>query len=201
MKAVKDFDVHEVCIFIMSIGLEAKVDVFRTNSIDGDMLVSLTAEDWQNDLGLTSLQTKKLLKQVASLSSEGGGGGGGGGGDGGDAQRLAALQEELQGLESENAALKANLKELTPAPRAATPEKPRAPAPAPPPPPPPQKQKNEHEVVKGAARGAARGAVGGAIVGAITGNPAQGAKAGAAAGAAMGGMGGLAARRQRRMLR
>jgi SAM domain (Sterile alpha motif) len=120
MKAVNDFDISEVCIFVMSLGLSAKVDAFRQNSIDGDMIVTLTAEDLQNDLGLTSLQAKKVVKQVNILQGgekQQGEDSGGGGGGGGNAEWLNALQQELQVLEDENAALKAQLQKfLAPAP-------------------------------------------------------------------------------------
>jgi hypothetical protein len=40
MKNPKDFDVDEVAICLMAIGLESKIDVFRENAIDGAMMVS-----------------------------------------------------------------------------------------------------------------------------------------------------------------
>jgi SAM domain (Sterile alpha motif)/Glycine-zipper domain len=203
MKGPAEYDMEDVSNWLKAIDQPSTVvDAFRTNAIDGDMLVSLTMEDLRDeDLGLSKLQATKLMQQLeftkelaAACNNSTTGGGGGGGEE--DAEKIRVLEEKCANIKSENVALKAQIEEYQTAPAPA--QSPKAAAP----PPQPQKhQKNEHEVVKGAARGAARGAVGGAIVGAITGDPAQGAAAGAAAGAALGGMDGLAARRRRRMLR
>jgi hypothetical protein len=192
-KDPKEYDVDEVCLWLNAIGLDSKVDAFRENAVDGDMLVALTAEDLTNELGLSNLQAKKVLQKLEfskELAAEGGGGGGVD--DGG----IKELEAKISELEAENAALKAQLEEYQPkqAPAPAPPPK-QAPAPAPP----PKHYRNEHEVVRGAAGGAARGAVLGAVGGAIAGDPGKGAKMGAAMGATGGGMRGIAAKRRNRM--
>jgi hypothetical protein len=218
------YDTDEVCIWIMAIGLGSKVDAFRENAVDGDMLLSLTAEDFVDPLGLTSLQAKKIqrsldfTKQLANESS-----GGGGGGEEA-ANKIKALEEINEYLKNENAALKMQLQEFQNA--NAPPPKP-APAPAPKPAPAPAPQRKEHHVIKGAAGGAAKGALLGAIGGAIAGDAGKGAKVrvmkqfdfasisfrlasshyfvraqiGAAVGATGGGMQGMGARRRARLRR
>jgi hypothetical protein len=161
-------------------------------------LVSLTEEDLKNDLGLSNLQARKFIQSLdfaQSLSETSRGGGGGG-------AELAALQEENEKLKKEIQHLKMINKDLHEklAATGAPPPQARAPAPAPRPAPAPAPHRSGGgEVIKGAGGGALKGATLGAIGGAIAGDPAKGAKIGAAMGAASGGMGGLAARRQRRL--
>lgn len=183
-KLPTEYSIDEVCLWIFALGLGDKADAFREAAIDGDMLLRLTAEDFK-ELGLSSLQSKKVLRGIeisTSFAEQGGGGGG-------DSERVKEL-------ESENAALRAQLEEYT---KTRTP----APAPAPAPAPPKQQQQHlqQHEVLVGTARGATKGAILGAVAGAIAGDPAKGAKIGAATGATAGAMGGLGARRRARMAR
>jgi hypothetical protein len=214
------YDIDEVCIWITAIGLGSKVDVFRENAVDGDMLLSLTAEDFVDPLGLTSLQAKKIkrsLEFTKQLANESGGGGGEEA-----ASKIKALEEINEYLKNENAALKMQLQEFQNAKA-----RPPAAAPAPPPKPAPAPQRKEHHVIKGAAGGAAKGALLGVIGGAIAGDPGKGAKVrlmkqvdfafislqlayshnfvraqiGAAVGAAGGGMQGMGARRRARLRR
>jgi len=187
-KDPSQYSLDEVCLFVNAVGLGAKADAFRENSVDGSMLVTLGPEDF-GELGLTSLQGKKILRSLeftAELAKEGGGGG--------NPAELDALSKENKALRDENMALKAQLAEYTssrspapaPAPKAA-----RAPAPS--------HHSAGAPVVRGAAGGAARGAVLGAVAGAIAGDPGQGAKMGAALGGTAGAMGGMGARRRARM--
>jgi hypothetical protein len=60
MKTPGEYSVDEVCIWVNAIGLGAKMDGFRENSVDGGMLVGLTLDDLTADLGLNNLQAKKL---------------------------------------------------------------------------------------------------------------------------------------------
>jgi hypothetical protein len=209
-KYPSEYTQEEVNVWLNSIGLGSKVDEFKENAIDGSMLVTLSPDDLQGDLGLSNLQVRKFqqaLDFAVSLAA-----GGAGGGDNG---RLAALESEIQKLKEENASLKMINKELYEQINNAGRTTAYAPAPAPVPPPqqqyqqqpPPQQyhapapapHRKEHHVVKGAAGGAVKGAVIGAIGGAIAGDPAQGAKMGAAMGGAAGGMQGLGARRRDRL--
>ena len=149
-KTPRSYDLDEVCLFLTAIGLESKVDIFRENAVDGDMLVSLEPKDFE-ELGLSGLQSKKVVRSVEfcnSLADESGGGGGA------DPAAMAALQKEIAELQNENAALRAQLKEYSPAPAPA----PRpAPAPAPAAAPPPKPKPAGAPVVRGAAGGAAKG--------------------------------------------
>ena len=197
VKAPEDYTVTEVCVWLNAIGLGSKIESFKENDVDGRLLVGLTKDDLTGDLGLSSLQAKKVLAELEFANSIASGSGGG---DGGALQaENEALKAEIQKLKAEVADQKAIIDALSgpppdPAPKRAPDPKP-APAPAPKPPPP--RRHNEHEVLRGAAGGAARGVVIGAIGGAIAGDPAQGAKMGAAMGGAAGGMRGIQARRHR----
>lgn len=183
IKHPKDFSVDEVAMWFVAIGLGSKADGIKGNAVDGAMLVSLGADDFK-ELGLSSLQSKKVLTSLEASKAMAEGGGG----------EDPAAAAKIAELENEVAALKAQLAEYQKAMAPAPAPKP-APAPAPKHAPPPRGQ-----VVGGAARGAARGAALGAIAGAIAGDPAQGAKIGAAVGGTRGGMDGLAARRRARMV-
>jgi hypothetical protein len=76
MKKPSEYTGDEVCIFLNAIGLGSKIGDFQENAIDGGMLVSLTDEDLQSDLGLSNLQVRKFRQQldVATEIAEGGGG-------------------------------------------------------------------------------------------------------------------------------
>lgn len=205
-KPIEQWDVDEVSIWLNSIGLGEKVDPFRENSVDGDLLLTLTDEDLKGDLGLTNLQAKKVKRSIEftkSLESQEASSGSGGGDD-----ELAAKVEQLE-LEAKELRerlvekdekirdLEMEIQKSQPAPEPEPePEPERAPAPAPAPAP----SRREPGVVGHAARGAAGGAVKGAIVGAILPGmeAGDGAAAGAAAGAAGGALRGIGARRGRR---
>jgi uncharacterized protein YdcH (DUF465 family) len=181
MKDPNEYTIDEVAIWLGCIGLGEKVAPFRENAIDGAMLVTLSKEDLTGDLGLSNLQTKKVLNSLESTKQITGSGGG----------DTTELQAEVDTLKQENEKLKAEITSLK-APKQVAPAP--APAPAPKQAPPPKKQ---HTVVRGAATGAAGGAMKGAIVGAILPgmDASDGAKAGAAVGATKGGLRGLRARR------
>lgn len=180
MKDLKDFSTQEVGYFLTAAGVGDKVNSFAENGVDGALLLSLTEEDFKNDLGLSGLQSKKVLNAIDFMKS----------GSGASSEQVAALQKEVADLKDENVKLQ---KEL-----AALKQPKQAPAPAPAPKPKPKGA----PVVRGAAGGAAKGAILGAVGGAIAGDAAKGAKIGAAVGATGGGMQGLAARRRiRRGLR
>jgi hypothetical protein len=181
-KHPKEYSIDEVCLWVFALGLGDKADAFRDAAIDGDMLLRLGDEDFK-ELGLSSLQSKKVMRgiEISTSQSEQIGGGDNSG--------------RVKELEDENAALRAQLEEYQ---KAAAP--PPAPAPAPAPKPaPPTKKKNEHEVVKGAAGGAVKGVIIGAVAGAIAGDAKKGAKIGAATGATAGGLRGIGQKRRARM--
>ena len=58
--SIKDFDNAEVCIWLNAIGLGSKIGLFRENTVDGDLLCSLSQEDLTGDLGLSGLQVSEI---------------------------------------------------------------------------------------------------------------------------------------------
>ena len=58
--SIKDFDDAEVCIWLNAIGLGSKIGHFRENTVDGDLLCSLSQEDLAGDLGLNGLQVSEI---------------------------------------------------------------------------------------------------------------------------------------------
>ena len=64
--SIKDFDNHEVCIWLNAIGLGSKIQPFRESAVDGDLLCSLNLDDLTGDLGLSGLQVcrQKLVPGV-----------------------------------------------------------------------------------------------------------------------------------------
>ncbi|KAI2491533.1 SAM domain (Sterile alpha motif) [Fragilaria crotonensis] len=193
--SIKDFDNHEVCIWLNAIGLGSKIEPFRESAVDGDLLCSLTLDDLTGDLGLSGLQAKKVLRGIEAETHAGSNHV-----DSSQAEEIAQLEVQNAQLEKQIAELRARIERMN-----------QAPAPAaysPPPPqqhhshsPPPQQHHQQQEyhqrrgpgVIGGAARGAAGGAVKGAIAGAILPgmSAADGAAAGAAVGATTGGVRGL----------
>ena len=191
------------------------VSKFVDAGVDGNLLLSLDADDLKNGLGLTSLQAKKVLSNVQfSLDMVVGGGVGGGRGcDNGDIDTVRKLRDEIKSKDEQIAELNRRL--LNSRWKNASPPQQRQPEPvvAYPQVVPQQQQYPQQQqqypqqqpyykttsksnttrsvatgAVAGAAGGAARGAIGGAIMGAIL--PGMSAGEGAAAGAAVGALGG-----------
>ncbi len=195
LKDIKDYSAEEVGLWVTAQGLDPSK--FVSEGVDGDLLISLSVDDLKNDLGLSSLQAKKVMKNIEFSKNLAGGSGGG---EDDEKKELEAKVESLEGdvkaKDDEIAELKKKMEEMkmekekaaapTPAPAAK-----QAPAPAPP-------QRRGPGVVGGAARGAAGGAMKGAIAGAILPgmDAADGAKAGAAVGATTGGLRGIRGRRR-----
>ena len=97
---IKTWDIDEVAIWLNCIGLSSKVDVFRANAVDGDLLVSLTMADLTGDLELSNLQAKKLLQRIETtrdmhelLKGKGGDG---------NNEDMAALESRLEEMELAN---------------------------------------------------------------------------------------------------
>eukprot|EP01082_Thalassiosira_pseudonana_P016068 g14196.t1 g14196 contig9:1372891-1373693(+) len=192
---IKDFTAQEVGMWLVAQGMGNHADKFLAEGIDGDLLLSLTAEELKTDLGLPSLQAKKILKNIEftqSLTSKGDGEG--------DKVKIHELEDAVKARDVEIEQLKQQLAALTTKEKAAPAPSPKhAPAPASSHHTPQQQRRRGAPVVGGAARGAAGGALKGAVVGAIL--PGMDAADGAAAGAAAGALGGgLAARRGMRGL-
>jgi SAM domain (Sterile alpha motif) len=136
-KSPSEYTQAEVNVWLNSVGLGSKIDVFKENVIDGAMLVTLSEADLTGDLGLSSLQARKFAQSLDFAKSLADGGGGGA-----SSEQLAALQRENARLREEVASLTAINMELqeqlmpTPKPAAYAPapapqQQPYAPAPAP----------------------------------------------------------------------
>ena len=65
-KDLKDYSAEEVGMWLTAGGLGEHAPKFVSEGVDGDLLLSLTAEDMKSDLGLSSIQAKKVLKNVES---------------------------------------------------------------------------------------------------------------------------------------
>ena len=179
-KHPKEYSIDEVCLWVFALGLGDKADAFREAAVDGDILINLDGEDFK-ELGLSSLQAKKVMQGIEISTSQAEQDGGG------------VESERNKELEAEIVTLRAQLDEYKNAAPAHVPQQTAAPPPKPgtPPvraPPPP----NEHHVLRGAAGGVARGIILGAVAGAVAGDAKKGMKIGAATGAAAGGGGACA---------
>jgi hypothetical protein len=100
---VNKFDLDEVCTFLTAIGLGEKTGPFRENDVDGDLLCSLTIEDYTAELGLTSLQAKKLLRSIDEENNAGAPNSG----------SSEATLQKMRNLEAENAELKKQIVAVT----------------------------------------------------------------------------------------
>ena len=183
MKDFQDFSTQDVCMFLVGIGLNKVVPAIQDNGVDGALMASLSASDLTDDLGLSGLQTKKLLQKIDEYKDMSNSGAAASSSTAND-EAMAKLHQENETLRHQVAQLQAELAQY------------RRPKPAPATK--PHHYPPERPVVRGAAGGAARGAVLGAIGGAIAGDAGKGAKIGAAVGATQGGVRGLAARRRTR---
>lgn len=109
LKNIKDFSAEEVGLWLAAGGLGDHASKFVDEGVDGDLLLSLTADDFKNDLGLSGLQSKKVLKNIEFSKNllEAGGGGEGGGEE---AEELRAQVAEMSGDKDQ---LKAVVETLT----------------------------------------------------------------------------------------
>ena len=125
-KHPQNFSSDEVGMWLVAIGLGSKAETFKEAGVDGSMLVILGSDDF-GELGLSSLQGKKLLTCLETSKAMAEGGGGGGGPD-------PALAKRMQELQDENMALRQQLAAYQQPAAAPAPPPARAPAPAPRPP-------------------------------------------------------------------
>jgi hypothetical protein len=146
---IKDFTAQEVGMWLVAQGMGNHADKFLAEGIDGDLLLSLTAEELKTDLGLPSLQAKKILKNIEftqSLTSKGDGEG--------DKVKIHELEDAVKARDVEIEQLKQQLAALTTKEKAAPAPSPKhAPAPAPSHHTPQQQRRRGAPVVGGAARG------------------------------------------------
>ena len=190
LKDIKDFSAEEVGMWLTIQGMGAKAETFIAEGVDGDLLLELTEEEFKNDLGLSGLQTKKIMKNIAftkELIEDA---------EGGSEKEVSelegkvkalvdeneGLEEKVEALEGQISAKDAEIEELRKQieglntkegeqneeeiPVQGTPVPVEAPAPAPvnhSPAPAPQTRRRGAPVIGGAARGAAGGAIKGAV--------------------------------------
>ena len=184
LKDIKDFSAEEVGLWLTLQGLGSKAEAFIEEGVDGDLLLDLTEEELKHDLGLSGIQTKKIMKNIAfcrELAE-----------DGGTEKETSELEDKIKSLSVENETLddkiealeaeiagkNAEIEELknqidaskekdipvvqgTVVPESA-PEPKASPAPTPPP-----AHRSHHKQRGQVIRGAAGGAAGGAIKGAV----------------------------------
>ena len=62
LKDIKDFTADEVGLWLTAQGIDSSKAI--EEKVDGDLLLSLTAEDFKSDLGLSGLQSKKIMKNI-----------------------------------------------------------------------------------------------------------------------------------------
>ena len=67
--AVRDWGVDAVCDYLAGLELGHLAPGFRSNGIDGKMLLELSEEELVGELGLTKLQAKKVRGRLLTLSS------------------------------------------------------------------------------------------------------------------------------------
>ena len=194
LKDIKDFSAEEVGLWLTVQGLGAKAEAFIEEGVDGDLLLDLTEEELKHDLGLSGIQTKKLMKNIAfcrELMEEA---------DGGGAEKEVSelenkiktlstendtLDDKIEALEAEIAGKNAEIEELkrkieasqekdipvvqgtVVSETAPEPKASHAPAHHAPAPTPPPVHKSQHKQRGQVIRGAAGGAAGGAIKGAV----------------------------------
>ena len=62
LKDIKDFTADEVGLWFTAQGLDSTTVI--SEGVDGDLLLSLTIDDLKSDLGLSSLHSKKIMKNI-----------------------------------------------------------------------------------------------------------------------------------------
>jgi cell division protein FtsB len=220
MTQLSKYSIDEVAEWIESLGLKSAT--FVEFEVDGEVLCSITKEELTEDLGLTNLQAKKVLRQLKlevgdivepTIIVQSEQVVGNPGVHSGSSSGIESLRQENAELQRKNAMLEARVealeyelkksREATPVAHAypAQPHQPYQPPPSQYAPSqqsyPPAAEPQGPSVVGGAAFGAAGGAAKGAVAGAIL--PGMSASDGAKAGAAVGALtGGVKATRNRR---
>eukprot|EP00586_Coscinodiscus_wailesii_P012867 CAMPEP_0172492862 /NCGR_PEP_ID=MMETSP1066-20121228/24118_1 /TAXON_ID=671091 /ORGANISM="Coscinodiscus wailesii, Strain CCMP2513" /LENGTH=193 /DNA_ID=CAMNT_0013262703 /DNA_START=67 /DNA_END=648 /DNA_ORIENTATION=- len=110
MKTIDQWDVNEVAVWLHCIGLGNYTDSFLENTVDGGMLLELNMDDLRDELGLSRLQAKKLLrtlkftKNVTDSPS--------GEEEEEEEEDIETLTEKVDTLTEENEGLRATVEEL-----------------------------------------------------------------------------------------
>lgn len=63
-KDFNEYSAEEIGLWLIAQGLGDHASKFVEEGVDGDLLLSLSVNDLMNDLGLSSLQAKKLMKNI-----------------------------------------------------------------------------------------------------------------------------------------
>jgi hypothetical protein len=63
-KEFKEYSAEEIGLWLIAGGLGEHANNFLAEGVDGDLLLTLTIHDIKNDLGLSSLQAKRLMKNI-----------------------------------------------------------------------------------------------------------------------------------------
>jgi hypothetical protein len=63
-KDFNEYSAEEIGLWLVAQGLGDHAFKFVEEGVDGNLLLTLSTDDLKNDLGLSSLQAKKLLKNV-----------------------------------------------------------------------------------------------------------------------------------------
>ena len=157
LKDFEQFSAEEIGLWLTAQGLGDKAPKFVEEGVDGDLLCSLTIDDLKNDLDLSGLEAKKVLKNIEfskNLKTAGESDGG----------KIRELEEAVKAKDDEVEELKKKMEKMVVAePEPVVERKAEPPAPAPQPAPKSTHRRRGAPVVGGAARGAAGGAVKGAI--------------------------------------
>lgn len=106
LKDIKEFSAEEVGMWLTVQGLGAKTETFVAEGVDGDMLLSLTEEEFKSDLRLSNLQTKKIMKNIAftqELIEDA---------EGGNEKEVSELEGKLKALTDENEDLEEKVEAL-----------------------------------------------------------------------------------------
>jgi hypothetical protein len=96
-KKPSEYTQEEVCVWLNAIGLGSRIPDFQENAIDGPLLITLSVDELEGDLGLSTLQIRKFHQSLEFATSLVGGGY--------DQSRLMALETENQRLRQEVASL------------------------------------------------------------------------------------------------
>lgn len=64
LKDFNEFSAEEIGLWLTAQGLGDEAPKFIEEGVDGDLLCSLTKDELKDDLGLSSLQAKKVLKNI-----------------------------------------------------------------------------------------------------------------------------------------
>ena len=63
-KDFKEYSTEEIGLWLIAQGLGEYAPKFLAEGVDGDLLLTLSVDDIKNDLGLSGLQAKKLMKNI-----------------------------------------------------------------------------------------------------------------------------------------